>query len=92
MYGTIASLHVKAGAEVTLRQTLNEEIAQHIYKADEGGDVFYLVIGFTSREAYVENANSSDQYARYLQFRALLAADPEWHDGEIVDSYLSVGS
>ena len=32
----------------------------------------------------VANADSPAQDARYRQFRALLEADPEWHDGEIV--------
>jgi len=35
----------------------------------------------------VKNADSPEQNTRYLEFRDLLEADPEWHDGEIVDMY-----
>jgi hypothetical protein len=41
-----------------------------------------LVVGFESRAAYESNAASPEQGARYAQPRALLAADPEWSDGE----------
>jgi hypothetical protein len=33
------------------------------------------------------NAASPEQHARYEQYRALLTAEPEWHDGEIVHSH-----
>jgi hypothetical protein len=67
-YGTIARPQQKPGAEESLRRVSNEEIAQnipvfvvqHIYKADEGNDVYYLTIGFTNREAYASNANSPE--------------------------------
>lgn len=46
---------------------------------------FYLVAVFESRAAYQTNAASPEQHQRFLELRALLTADPEWHDGEIVD-------
>lgn len=46
---------------------------------------FWLVGVFESREAYRANAASPEQHQRFLQLRALLEADPEWHDGAIVD-------
>ena len=43
------------------------------------------MVVFESREAYWANAQSPDQNQRYQEMRALMLADPEWHDGEIVD-------
>jgi hypothetical protein len=39
---------------------------------------------FTDREAYERNADDPAQNARYEAYRALLEADPQWHDGEVV--------
>jgi hypothetical protein len=44
-------------------------------------------VAFESKEAYQKNAASPEQNARYEEYRALLDADPEWHDGEIIASY-----
>jgi hypothetical protein len=49
-----------------------------------------LAVVFDSKEAYEANANSPEQHQRYLEYRDLLAADPEWHDGDIVHSFMSM--
>jgi heme-degrading monooxygenase HmoA len=59
-------------------------IAQYVYRMDVDPDVYFLVVMFESREAYVANADSPEQDARFRQFRSMLLADPEWHDGEVV--------
>ena len=41
-----------------------------------------LVVRFTSRETYMQNANSPEQDAFNQRMRACLDADPEWIDGE----------
>ena len=94
MYGTIARLRVKPGMEERLRQVGRDAaraipalVFEHVYRSDADPNEYFLVVAFASKEAYVANANSSEQHARYLEYRALLDADPEWHDGEIVDSY-----
>jgi heme-degrading monooxygenase HmoA len=95
MYGTVARMKVKPGAEERLRQFSREVEAieipgfvfQHIYRMDADPNEFILVAAFESKDAYVANANSPEQAARYQQYRELLATEPEWHDGEIVDSY-----
>jgi quinol monooxygenase YgiN len=57
-----------------------------VYQLDADPDEYLLAVAFESREAYQANAASPEQDARYQQMRALLQADPEWHDGEIVYS------
>lgn len=96
MYGTIARLRVKPGMLDQLRQR-NEEVIDeltpsgfvfmHMYQADGNENELWLVVGFESKEAYQANAGSPEQHQRYLQLREMLEADPEWHDGEIIDSY-----
>jgi antibiotic biosynthesis monooxygenase (ABM) superfamily enzyme len=82
MYGTIARLKLKPGTEAAFKQMSDEEIGlkipgfvfQNVLKSDAGGGEYYLVVGFTSRETYMANANSPEQDARYQKWRALMAA------------------
>ena len=94
MYGTIARLRVKEGAEAELNR-LNEEyknlnvpgyLGEYVYRMDADPRECYLVVLFTDKESYQKNAESPEQNERYQQFRALLDADPEWHDGEIISA------
>ena len=38
---------------------------------------------FEDREAYERNADAPAQHERYVQYRALMEEEPEWHDGVI---------
>jgi heme-degrading monooxygenase HmoA len=94
MYGTVARLRLKPGMEERLRELLGELRPQisglvfdHLYRTEADPDEYYLVVGFASREDYRANAASPEQHARYERYRALLLADPEWHDGEVVVSH-----
>lgn len=100
MYGTIARLRVKEGAEAELKR-INEEfktlnvpgyIGEYVYRMDADPRECYLVVLFTDQESYRKNAESADQHQRYEQFRALLDADPEWHDGEIISAMTPAAS
>ena len=93
MYGTVARMRVKPGSEAAL-QKLTEETApdipgfvgEYIYRMENEPDVYYLTVMFENKEAYVSNAQSPEQHARYQQYREFLMDDPEWHDGEIVSN------
>jgi antibiotic biosynthesis monooxygenase (ABM) superfamily enzyme len=92
MYGTVARLQVKPGKEAEFLAfgdqvgvaTIPGLARELIFRMDADAGEFYMCVAFESKKAYVTNANSPEQNARYEQFRALLTADPEWHDGEIV--------
>jgi hypothetical protein len=92
MYGTVARFRVKPGKEAEMFELMKSDYAQQIpgsidewvYKMDDDPQTFYLAVLFDSRESYVKNAQSPEQDQRYRRFRALLEADPEWHDGEVV--------
>jgi heme-degrading monooxygenase HmoA len=93
MYGTVALLRVKPGRESELLREAQEEdqqaampgyLYQFLYRLDEEPNTYYLVVIFDSKESYFDNAHSPGQHARYLRFRELLTADPEWHDGYVI--------
>ena len=92
MYGTVARMKAKPGSGELLaelgRQLSDDRppgmVGLWVYQMDADPDEYLMAVAFESREAYRANADSPEQDARYQQLRALLAADPEWHDGEIV--------
>lgn len=92
MYGTVARMQLKPGAQQQMADQLREfESAQvlgfvssYVYRMDAEPDVYYLAVAFQSKDAYLANARSPEQHSRYEKMRALLASEPEWHDGEIV--------
>ncbi len=92
MYGTIARMKIKPGTEEQLRKIGEERrsvkvagiVFQHVYRSDRDPTEIFLAVGFESKDAYVANAKSPEQNERYQELRALLTADPDWHDGEIV--------
>lgn len=95
MYGTVARMQAKPGMGqqlVDLGHSFSTEgipglVAEYVYQMDADPNVYYLAVVFDSKESYWANARSPEQDARYRKMRDLLAGDPEWHDGEIVDEY-----
>jgi hypothetical protein len=53
---------------------------------DEWNDEVLLVVMFEDRESYHRNADDPAQHEEYLKMRALLEADPEWTDGEWMET------
>lgn len=90
MYGTVAKLKVLPGKIDDLiaitSKPRNGSVFEHIYKLDSGNDEYMLVVGFESKEAYKKNAESPEMHKMYTDYRKLLAADPVWQDGEIIQS------
>ena len=92
MYGTVARMKAKPGTGELLAELgrqLDEDrpagmVGTFVYQMDADPDEYILAVAFESREAYKANADSPEQDARYQELRALLDADPEWNDGEIV--------
>lgn len=89
MWGTIAKLRVKPGAEQFLftqfHSMRNAErmpgwLFTHLFRSDSDPQEFWMVAMFTDKEAYIRNAESPGQHQVYLLIRSCLEADPEWHD------------
>ena len=96
MYGTVARLRIKPGAEDELERlgrSFTEVdlppgmIAEYVYRPDADPQEYTLAVVFTSEEAYKANAASPEQHARYERLASYLAAEPEWRDGTVVLAY-----
>lgn len=91
MYGTVARLRLKSGAEPQMRELMKEYeglnvpgyIRSTVYNMDGDSNEFYMAVVFEDRESYRANAESSEQHARYEKMAAILDGEPEWHDGEV---------
>jgi quinol monooxygenase YgiN len=59
-------------------------VSTTVYQMDSDPNELLMAVVFESKEAYVKNADSPEQDARYRQFVALLDAEPEWHDGAVI--------
>ncbi len=92
MYGTVARMRLKPGMEQQLAEQLREFdglgvqgfVRSTVYRLDAGTNEYMVAVAFETKEAYVANAESPEQAARYQKMRELLESDPEWNDGEIV--------
>jgi hypothetical protein len=81
-------MQVQPGKKQELIQTMMSESRtptgmKAAYLYDTGGDEVWGVGIFEDEASYRANAASPEQDAQYQKFRALLAADPEWHDGTV---------
>jgi quinol monooxygenase YgiN len=92
MYGTVAKMRVKAGAEQEFLRVAQETesvpvagiMAVYVYQMDADSREFYMVVMFDSQESYVANANSPEQHQRFMEMMTVLESEPEWHDGTVV--------
>lgn len=92
MYGTVARLQLKPGIEANLKEEMAKYpglkipgfVSTMLYRMDRNANDCYLAVAFKDKDSYLANARDPKQDERYQRMRALLAADPEWHDGEIV--------
>lgn len=92
MYGTVCRFQIHPGMEAKLVDLTKDYEsmsvvgirAEYVYRMDSNPNEYYMAVIFDSEDAYKRNAASPEQDARYHKFRALLAREPEWHDGTIV--------
>jgi quinol monooxygenase YgiN len=88
MFGSVFRMQVKSGKKQELLDLLADGSRvppgmKAAYAFDTGGDEVWGVAVFSDEKAYRDNASSPEQNAEYQKMRALLAADPEWHDGTV---------
>jgi len=94
MYGTVAKMRIKAGAEaeflrvaqVTESVPVPGVVAVYVYQMDADSRDYYIGAVFDSKESYVTNAESPDQHQRFMQMMTVLDSEPEWHDGSVIYS------
>ena len=93
MYGTVARMKVKAGKlDELIRlmggggddRAMGGYMGEIIYKMDSNPNEIMLCVFFKDKESYHKNANDPEMNKDYSEYRAMLDADPEWNDGEVV--------
>ena len=92
MYGTVARMQLKAGAEPKIMELFGEYetlnvpgyVGLTVYRLDADPNELLMAVVFESKEAYRANAESPEQDARYREMLELLETEPQWQDGEIV--------
>ena len=99
MYGSVYRIRPKAGKEQEIiglmeewererRPKVKGAVGGMMFKLDNGGLMGVAV--FDSRESYRANAGDPEQDAFYQRWRALMDADPEWNDGEVISGWGSI--
>lgn len=90
MYGTVAKTRVRSENRDKLRDVMKKHSAAQIpgfvagYMLWENdSDTAWLFAIFEDRESYDRNADDPAQNERYVEYRALMENEPEWHDGDI---------
>jgi quinol monooxygenase YgiN len=92
MYGTVALIRFDPSNKQALLDMQDQQesrevdgyVSADIMMCDAPGEAV-MVVRFRDKAAYEANANSPEQNEQFTAWRALLSADPEWHDGEWVD-------
>jgi antibiotic biosynthesis monooxygenase (ABM) superfamily enzyme len=90
VYGTIARMKVKRENVDALRELMATTGSRqvpgyretHVLIPDQAQDEIWLVVFFDDKASYMKNADDPAMHEEYVRYRALLDADPEWHDGE----------
>jgi quinol monooxygenase YgiN len=91
MYGTVARTRVKPENRDKLKEVFERQgrdrarpgmvSAYTLFENDS--DVAWLFAIFEDRATYDANADDPAQNEDYLEYRALMEDEPEWHDGQI---------
>lgn len=92
MYGTVARMKVKPGKMDELLKTIGGPtgrqpqgyLGELVYQMDRNPNEIMLAVFFQDKETYQANAKDPEMHKEYEQYRALLDADPEWNDGEVI--------
>jgi len=92
MFGTVARMKFKPVGYAKM-EALMEGFEQRqvkgflfnaVYRSTSDPDETWLVVGFEDEASYRANADDPETDKMAQQYQELLAAPPDWHDGEIV--------
>ncbi len=93
MYGTVAKMQVKPENRETIKKVMDAQMEGRTVPGYVGSyvlmendsDVNWLFVMFEDKASYEANADDPAMHEQYMEYRALLEADPEWHDGTIAE-------
>jgi hypothetical protein len=92
MFGSVAKVKLKPGSfEKMLDMMTGLEgrpvkgrVFNTVFRSQSDPDEVWSVVGFEDEATYRANASDPQTAAQAKQWQQLIAAPPEWHDGEIV--------
>jgi quinol monooxygenase YgiN len=92
MYGTVARMKVQPGKMDEFIKTMTDTsrrrpkgyLGETVYQMDSNPNEVMMAVFFQDKAAYQANANDPEMNKEYERYRALLTADPEWNDGEVI--------
>jgi quinol monooxygenase YgiN len=93
MFGSIAKVKLKPGSFEKMFDLTKSNIEGRpvkgrvfnaVFRSQSDPDELWSVVGFENEAAYRANANNPQTSEVAEQLKQLMAAPPEWHDGEIV--------
>jgi quinol monooxygenase YgiN len=92
MFGTVAKMKLKPGSFEKMQDVMKgfEEqpvkgfLFNAVYRSQSDPDEVWLVVGFEDEATYRANADNPRTNEMAEQYQKIMAAAPEWHDGEIV--------
>ena len=91
MFGTVAKMRLKPGAEVVLMAwsqallgNITGMVSITVYRSTDDPRTLWVSSVFESEEAYRANAESPEQHRRWQQMRSVVEDDIEWNDGQIL--------
>ncbi len=95
MYGTVARMRLRHGAEPLFRaqfdalvhEQLKGWVSTTFFQSGADPLDLWMVGVFDSQESYRANAERPNMDAIYRRMRGCLEADPEWHDGMVMAGY-----
>jgi heme-degrading monooxygenase HmoA len=94
MYGTVGRVKIKAEDRDKFLKTLQSQGNANIQGfrsawvmfPENRTDEALMVVVFEDKDSYWKNANDPEQDKRYQEFSQYFESEPEWHDGEWIDS------
>jgi hypothetical protein len=94
MFGTIGRAHIKPENRQKFAALMTNPEYSNVPGYRRGYLMFpesrenevVIEAAFEDRDSYFKNADDPVQDERYLEYRALLEDDPEWTDGEWIES------
>lgn len=92
MFGTVARMKLTPGSYEKMQDLMKgfEErqvkgfIFNAVYRSKSDPDEIWLTVGFEDEASYRANANDPQTQQMAQKYQQLMAAPPEWHDGDIV--------
>lgn len=91
LYGTIAEMHLKAGALEALQDMEDGDrqpegaVALCLFQMDADPNQVFMVAISESEAAYRAYSESEDSHQRYLEMMKWLTGEPRWHDGRVLE-------